>query len=57
MAICSSYLMLQLLLEVEDILHVYECHTDGLTTVVRLCFLLLNLDINMYEIRHLWKVR
>lgn len=50
------YLLLMLLVEVEDVLAVYHRDTDATLTVLRIGALLVSLDINMFEIRHLLKV-
>lgn len=56
MAFCSSYLIYQLTLEVEYILEVYHMDTNAVETVLRLVMLVINIDLNMFEIRHLYKV-
>ena len=56
MSVCYCYLLLKLLMEVEDVLALYYRDSDSTITIIRIGASLINLDINMFEIRHLLKV-
>jgi hypothetical protein len=48
MAVCTSYLIYQLTLEIEYILEVYHMDSNAIETVLRMVMLIINLDINMF---------
>jgi len=56
MSCCYCYLLVMLLIEVEDVLALYQRDSDPVITIIRIGALLVNLDINMFEIRHLLKL-
>jgi hypothetical protein len=56
MSVCYSYLLVKVLIEIEDVLSIYHMDRNEFVTILRLVFFILNLDINMFEIRHLIKV-
>lgn len=53
---CYCYLLLLLLMEVESVLSLYRRDSDETITIIRVGALMINLDINMFEIRHLLKM-
>lgn len=56
MSVCLAYLMYQLTLEIEYVLEVYSMDSNAIETVLRLVMLVINIDLNMFEMRHLYKV-